>query len=356
MKPAQRKNFYAQKFHARLGPFTSGSGHVRVPKDLMAPKTPAPRGLHRGAAHAAPPHHPQFEPEFQAVPRKPTSWEDEDDEPLSAATFRARALERALRGDEPQNSAPPQQRLYTTPAPKVLPRAPSVAPPTAAARAAAAKIRPPARVQQAQAQRVAAPLPTAVRASQQPVYAQPMPSPAPAAPSRPVPVVNGELSSLDVMVGNSALTVQPKHNLYPRAAYLLSDAETPDLYSKDTVAFSAPTAVCCVELVLEVSGPLGRFDQYDGSGAVSVSFYAGAHAVLAPCKCLADYLMHGRLESYEFGADQLHLFRLPLGFAEGQGIVLRDRAKLRVVLEGELAQLRANGERHRFFVRYHEEK
>jgi hypothetical protein len=357
MRPNQRKNFYAQKFHSRLGPFTNGAGHVRVPKEMLAAKTPAQfQGAapqYGGQFHKQPQQQaqqqqarqaqqqarqPQFEPEFQAVPRKaPPSWED--DEPLSAATFRARALERALRGEEPQNSAAPQ-RLYTTPAPK-LPL--DKAAPSASSRASVPRF--------------------PVRATQQ-VYASPAPigpahaPTAPAAPARsgPTPVVNAELTSLDVMIGNSALTVQPKLNLYPRAAYLLSDAETPDLYSKDTVAFSAPSAVCCVELVLELSGPLGRFDQYDGAGAVSVSFFAGSHAVLAPCRCLADYLMHGRLESYEFGDEQLHLFRLPLGFAEGQGIVLRDRAKLRVVLEGELPTLKASAERHRFFVRYYEEK
>lgn len=355
MRPNQRKQFYAQKFHSRLGPLTSAQTHVRVPKEIAAQRTPSSVGNPFRRTLPQDGFVPTPAPQRESR-RPPIAWEEEEeDEPLSAATFRARALERALRGDEPQNSLAPQ-RLFTTP----TPRAPVQANRTTGSQR---QTNPPASAQRIPQQ----PQPAQPRAAQRSVQFQapqkvihqapaPVPVQVPAQITGPLEVVNAELTALDVMIGNSVITTQPKQNVLPKAAYLVSDTDSADLYSKDTVMFSAQHPVCCVELVLEIGGPLGRFDQYDSDRSVSVSFFAGAHSILAPCKCLADYLMHGKLESYEFGEEELHLFRMPLGFAEGQGIVLRDRAKLRVVLEGELTRLKAMGERHRFFVRYFEEK
>ena len=48
---------------------------------------------------------------------------------------------------------------------------------------------------------------------------------------------------------------------------------------------------------------------------------------------------------------------MPLGHEPSQGLQLRDKAKLRVSLQNlDLSQLRAAGLRHRFIVRYYEEK
>jgi hypothetical protein len=317
MWPSQPKNFYARRFKSRFGPLTADLNHIRVPKEAVK-KVPQPKKVN-------------FEPDYTSE-----AWEtDFDDEPITASTFRARSLDR-LR-DEPQNSTAPQ-RYFAAPLP---PRAAGLPPPRPVAVA-----RPP----------------NFERPKAVPAFDRPLP-PKTAVRSNPVasrdsatPIVNAELTSLDVMVGNSALTVQPRANLYPKTAYLSNETATIDLIARDTVFFSSPNTVHCLELVLELSGSLTNPTSYLSDSSVSISIFAGAHVLFSTIHCLADYLKHGKLESYEFGDEQIHLFRMPLGFAEGQGIVLRDASKLRVVLEGELPLVRSQGRRHRFFVRYHDEK
>ena len=317
----QRKNFYAQRFHSRLGPLTSVAPHVRTPK-----AAPFPTGPQQSYASA-----PSFQPIFRESRAHSQSW-DSDDE-LSASTFRSRALSRM--SDEPRNSSAPQRdwdhvpkvdTFYATPKPSVKPAAPRV-PPTAGKPRASDYVR-------------SAPESAASRAG-------------------PQTVINAPLTSLDVLVGNSQLTTQPKQNLLRKAAYLTQENGLADIYSDGSVSFSSPSAVCATELLLEITGPLGNFAEYSGPAGDSkfVAFYAGANAIFAHVTCWADYLMHGTLESYEFGAEQLHLFRMPLGHEPGQGIQLRDKAKLRVALQNlDLSSLQKAGLRHRFIVRYFEEK
>jgi len=307
---AQPKHFYVQRFHARLGPLTSGAAHVRAPKAAPFPTGPV------GGSYA-----PSFQPIYRESSSRLGQWEDDE---LSAATFRARALERIR--DEPRNSfapAKPNMDTRAKPTRSAAATYPTVTHPTATHPTA---------------------IPTASRA---------------VGPSAPSAVVNAPLTSLEVLVGNSQLTTQPRQNLYRRAAYLLDEAGQPDIYADGSVTFSSAALVCATELVLEITGRLPNFAEYAGEARDSkfIAFYAGANPILGHITCWADYLMHGTLESYEFGADQLHLFRLPLGHEPGQGIHLRDKAKLRVALQRlDLTALREAGLRHRFIVRYYEEK
>jgi hypothetical protein len=309
MRPTQRKHFYAQKFNSRFGPFTKTLNHLRQPKPALQYQTQAYQvqgyqaqgyqskqqfqapGYQAHSYGKKPVRKPVIQPEFAAVPRISAKWEE--DEPLSAATFRARALERAMRGDEPTNSlAPenPRRRAVTLPKP-----------------------------------------------SKQEVKAAP----------------------IDVNISNSVLTTQTRRDQYPKAKYLESESGEPDQYSDGTLIFTANEAICATELVFEVSGQLSPFDKYLDSptGECQINVYVGAHAVLGTIRCLADFLMHGKLESYEIGSTQLHLFRMQLAFQEGQGIGMQANSKVRVIISGlELPELSAAEGRHRFFLRYFEEK